>query len=199
MILLDHEVLARQAGTMETTLRLEVTPENRRSILSWVVRILWPALELHLRKEEKVLFPEVRRLMGEKAGVVTIMEEQHLELRRAYRHVAELVQEEGRPDWSVIQFSAEAFIDALEDHGKKTQQLVLDPLKRHLKGKELRNLSEKMQEEVRKAHEEEGWPTTFLVGEEHQRESDAVDEAGKIAAEGKKAAGSRKETSWIWE
>ena len=59
----DHRALASQAGALDAALVIDVSPQDRRVVISWIIRTVWPALELHLRKEEEILFPALRRLL----------------------------------------------------------------------------------------------------------------------------------------
>ncbi|MBI3292716.1 MAG: nitrite reductase, copper-containing [Elusimicrobia bacterium] len=156
----DHEALASQAGAMEAALTIEMGPEDRRVVFSWIIRMLWPALELHLRKEEEVLFRALQRLLGENASAILVLKEQHRQLRGAHRHLAELIQPGGHMNWDVISIASEAFIELLEDHDRKIERLLLDVLRFSMNGRELKKLAQDFQMVAQKAHEEEGWPKT---------------------------------------
>ncbi len=158
----DHDILTHQADALEAALAVDVTDEDRRVVLAWIVQTLWPALELHLRKEEEVFFPAVHRLIGENAGAVTLMQEEHKELRDAHRRLAELLQVYEHTNWDGIRLAAESLMERLEDHRKKERRLILDVLEYSLKSKELKDLAGEFEEVARRAHEEEGWPATIL-------------------------------------
>lgn len=155
----DHRALASQAGALEAALTIDVSPQDRRVVLSWIIRTLWPELELHLRKEEEVLFPALQRLLGENAGVVTLLREQHQELRSTHRRLAELLQGYEDLNWEGIQIASESLIELLEDHEKKVSRLLLDVLEFNLKPQELKALAQAFEAVARKAREEEGWPS----------------------------------------
>ncbi len=158
----EHEILLQQAEALETALTVDVPPEERRIVLSWIIRNLWPALGLHLRKEEEVLFPAVRRLLGEGAGAVTLMREQHQELREAHRRLAELLQFQEHVDWVAIHVAAEGLINLMEDHQNKERHLILDVMGFSLKLKNLKELAGEFENVGRRIHEEDGWPETIL-------------------------------------
>ena len=154
----DHQALEAQAGALEAALSIDVGPHDRRVVLSWIVRGLWPSLELHLRKEEEVLFPALQKLLGKDAGAISLLKEQHRELRSALRRIAELLQEPEISNWDSIALASEAFIDFLEDHEKKEDRLLIDVLDFSLKPKELKALAGELQQVAQKATTEEGWP-----------------------------------------
>lgn len=154
----DHHALESQMEALEAAFAIDVAAQDRRVVLSWIIRNLWPTLELHLRKEEEILFPALRQLLGENAGAITLLLEQHRELRRALRNVAELLQGSEFPDWNAIRFAAEALADLLEDHEKKEERLLIDVLQYSLKPDRLRALAKEFHEVAKRAHAEEGWP-----------------------------------------
>ncbi len=155
----DHQALESQVGALEAALGVDVTPQDRRVVLSWILRGLWPSLELHLRKEEEVLFPALQQLLGESAGAVTLLKEQHRELRAALRHLAELLQEPQGMDWPAVKLASQAFTELLEDHEAKEERLLLHVLEAGLKPKELKELAAAFHHVTQKAVLEEGWPT----------------------------------------
>lgn len=154
----DHQALESQMGALEAALSIDVGVEDRRVVLSWIIRTLWPALELHLRKEEETLFPALARLLGDSAGAITMLKEQHRELRFALRRVAELVQAPGNLYWEGVNIAAIALIELLEDHEKKEDRLLIDVLQYSLKPQELRSLAHAFGQVAQKAYTEEGWP-----------------------------------------
>lgn len=151
----EHHALESQVGALEATLKIDVGVEDRRITLKWIIRTLEPALQLHLRKEEEVLFPALQRLLGENAGAVTILKEQHRELRASMKHVAELLENRDNISWEAIGFSAQAFVDLLEDHEKKEDRLLIDVLEFSLKPKELKELARAFGQVAWKVYKEE--------------------------------------------
>lgn len=154
----DHQALEAQAGALEAALTVDVGAQDRRVVLSWIVRTLWPALELHLRKERDALFPRLASLLGKNAAALTLLERDHQELRAGLRHLAELVQDPDALDWQKIPFAAESFINLLEEHERLEDRLLLDVLRHSLKSNELKLLSQAFRQVAEKAHAEEGWP-----------------------------------------
>lgn len=154
----DHEALGSQIGALEAALTIDVGQEDRRVVLRWIVRTLWPALELHLRKEEEVLFPALQNLLGKEARAIALLKQQHGELRATLRQLAELLQGNQDLDWEKIRSSGRLLIDLLEDHEKKEDRLLIDVLEYSLKPKELLGLAGAFQQISQKAYTEEGWP-----------------------------------------
>ena len=112
---------------------------------------------VHLRKEEEVLFPALQKLLGENAGALTLLKEQHRELRAALRRIAELLQEPEILEWDTVALVSEDFIDLLDDHEKKEDRLLINVLDLSLQPKELKALAGALQEVAQKAVTEEGW------------------------------------------
>lgn len=154
----DHEGLRFQTGALDAAVRIDVAEQDRRVVLSWIVRNLWPALELHLRKEEEVLFPALARLLGEEASALILLKQEHEQLRHSLRHLAELVQDLGYLDKEAVELASDGFLEVLEDHEAKEERLLLDVLEFNLNPAELKTLAQAFKEVARKAYDEEGWP-----------------------------------------
>ena len=56
-VLEDHEALKRQLNVLEDTLGGDQKGQERYVALCRILRVIGPDLELHLKKEEDVLFP----------------------------------------------------------------------------------------------------------------------------------------------
>ena len=151
----EHNALESQVGALEAALKIDVGAEDRRVTLKWIVRTLGPALHLHLRKEEEVLFPALERLLGEDAGAITLLKEQHRELRASLKHVAELLENRENLNWEALGFAAQAFVDLLEDHERKEDRLLIDALEFGLKPDELKGLAKAFQQIAWKAYKEQ--------------------------------------------
>jgi iron-sulfur cluster repair protein YtfE (RIC family) len=166
----DHRTLVAEAQALDAALSVDITPQDRRVVLGWIVRTLWPALELHLRKEEEVLFPALEKLLGKEAGALTLLKEQNGELRLSHRRLAELIQPTENLSWEAIRIAVGGFLELLEDHEKKVERLLIDVLEFNLSPKELKGLAEAFYELARKAHEEEGWPIPPWGASRHSKE-----------------------------
>lgn len=160
----DHHALESQAGALEAALSIDLSTQDRRVVFSWILRGLSPSLELHLRKEEAVFFPALQRLLGESAGALVLLQQEHQELRRVLRHLAELLQDWERIDWQMVTLASEAFLHLLEEHEKKEDRLLVDVLEHSLKPKQLKGLAQQFQEVAQKAYAEEGWPSSPYRG-----------------------------------
>ena len=154
----DHELLISQGKSLESALAGETSAEDKRLFISWIVGILHPMLELHLRKEDEVLLPALRILLGEEACAVTVLKEERDGLRGRLRWLAELLQAPEQLDWEAVTIASDSLLELLEDHENETNRLLMDLLQEHLTPKELKALGEAFQEVARKAYEEEGWP-----------------------------------------
>lgn len=154
----DHRALEAQVGALEAALSIEVGHQDRRVAISWIIRTLWPSLELHLRKEEEALFPQLRSLLGKSAGALTLLKGEHAQIRACLRRLAELIQDQDNLHWDEIHIAAEAFIHLLDEHEKLEERLLLDVLRYNLKPKELEPLAEAFRKVAETAYEEEGWP-----------------------------------------
>ena len=157
----EHETLRIHAEVLSSTLGVDAAGQDRRVVMNWTVRNLWPEVELHLRKEETVFFAKLKQLIGENAGALTLLEQEHAQLRAGMRRLSELLQHAANPDWDRIRMAVNGFLDQLEEHERLTSGLTLDVLLYSLKPHELHNLGKAFEEVARKAHEEEGWPVAW--------------------------------------
>lgn len=154
----DRRLIGSQAEAMSAALSAGLPKKNRWVVLSWAVRELWPAVELHLRKEKEALFPKMRRFLGKEAGAITLMEESHAKLRTSTRHLAELVQDQDNLDWDRIPLAVQGFLYTLEEHEDMEDRLLIRVLETHLTSEELEGFSVAFHRVGKKAQEEEGWP-----------------------------------------
>ncbi len=140
----DHQALEAQVGALKAVLGIDAAMEDRRITLNRFVRVIGPDLELHLRKEEEVLFPALQRLVGEEHGAIALLREQHHQLRAALKRLAQLGCECGRQEtfnWGEVAQTGQEFVGLLEDHEKKEEQLLIRALSDALKPQELMALA----------------------------------------------------------
>ena len=144
----DHQQLEAQVGALKAVLEIDAAVRDRLVALSRFVRVIGPDLELHLRKEEEIFFPALHKLAGEEAGAIALLKEQHQKLRATLKHLAQLVCECGcqeKFDWEGAASSGKKFVDLLEDHEGKEEQLLIRALEKGLKPKELLELARQFQ------------------------------------------------------
>ena len=101
----DHRKLRTRSNVLDSALRIHVPDEDRRIVLCWTLRNLWPDLELHLRKEEE----EMPR-------------KEHADLRASFRRLAELLQDPTHLEWTRIELAVDGFLHLLEEHEKRYRQ-----------------------------------------------------------------------------
>ena len=154
----DRRILDSEAEAMGGA--LSVLPLRQRWVtLSWVLRELSPALELHFRKEKEILFPALRRILGDDAGAVTLLGESQHKLKQSTRHLAELLQDPDNLDWDRLFLAIQGFICMLEEHEEMEQRLLIHVLGTRMNPHEQEKLAAAFHRVGEKAHEEEGWPT----------------------------------------
>ncbi len=158
----DHEALNAQLEAMEAALESEPDSEKRRkALVCLVVRTLAPDLEMHLRKEEQVLFPALQKLLGGKSGTVDLLKEQHVKIRSTIQWLAGLLCDCGceekskEVDWKEIAAVGKGFVNLLKGHEKKEDQLLADVLRASLKPQELMQLAQKLHRFTWEAFKEE--------------------------------------------
>ena len=142
----DHEVLRYRVEAMKSALSAKTDPETRRcTLVSLVIRALAPDLELHLRKEEQVLFPALLNLATDRAGDIVFLKEQHTQLRTILRQLAASLCECGchseKIDWKEVTRVGGQFTYLLEQHERKEEELLIDVLASSLKPQELMQLA----------------------------------------------------------
>ena len=157
----DHRTLENQLEVLQKSLEEISKPEAKRRDLSCIViRVLGPTLELHLRKEEEVLFPAPEKLLGSKRGGIELLQEQHGDLRQIIRELAQLVCQCGCEHHQKINPKeavalGEKFVRTLQEHEKKEDQLLTDVLEASLHPKELMGLAEQFHKVVWRTFQEE--------------------------------------------
>ena len=153
----EHNALEAQARALRAVLEIDAGTEDRRGTLRGFIRAIGPDLELHLRKEEGVLFPGLQKLSPEKAGTITLLKKQHEQLRTALRQLAGCVCGcESEPfNWKEIAHTGQEFINLLEDHGKKEDRMLIHVLESSLKPNELIGLAQEFHRMVWKIYREE--------------------------------------------
>jgi len=154
----EHETLRRRAGMLNSLFRLDAAPEDRRVVFLWMLRQLVPETELHLRKEETILFPALERLVGKEHHAFTLLRENHRRLRSDLRQLAELLQDPERTEWEALREGARDFSEAVDRHDREQPHLLFEVLGYTLKHSELLALTRELEALARRAYEEEGWP-----------------------------------------
>ncbi len=154
----DHEALKIQVGTLKAALEKTSADEDRRDNLRRFIRVMGPDLELHLKKEEEVLFPALERLLGGKPEEIALLREQHGQLRALLRYIAHLECECGCKDpaseWKEIATAGQRFVDLLEEHEKNEETQLVRVLELSLKPQELLGLAREFQQMVWKTRRE---------------------------------------------
>ncbi len=154
----DHRALKRQADVLDSALKVNVGDEDRRVVLSWTLRSLWPEMDLHLRKEEETLLVRLESLLGGDSGALETLRREHADLRAGFRHLAELIQDSSCLEWDRIELAVEGFLYLLEKHEELGERLLLDVLQYSLNRKERISLMETYRKVAERAPAEEGWP-----------------------------------------
>ncbi len=153
----EHELLHARVDAMRAALG-EETPEKKFKTLCEIARILGPDLELHLKKEEEVLFPALRWLAGKKAEGLDAIQNQHGQLRESFQRLATLLCQCGCAPaalaWNEIEERTRQFVRILEEHEEKERLLVLEVLEIGLQPDALVRLAKEMQGIVWRFREE---------------------------------------------
>ena len=150
----DHQALESQMKALEATFQINVESEDRLVVLRWIVRNLDSSLEPHMRKEEEILFPMLEQLLGEKINVVLMLRRQHKKLRLKIRHLMQLLESSQFVDWDKISLACEGFISLFENHEKTEERLMIDVLELSLKPKEIKALTQFLNQASRSESEE---------------------------------------------
>ncbi|MBI3615164.1 MAG: hemerythrin domain-containing protein [Candidatus Omnitrophica bacterium] len=138
----EHRSLESQVEVLERILTVDVSPEDRRGALRWLVGSLRPLLEMHLEKEEGTLFPALEHHLGKEADPLEQLRDQHRELRSAVKELTELLQGSRGFHWAEVAGASRLFVDLWEDHEKKEDRLLLDVLEFGLRPQELNGLAQ---------------------------------------------------------
>lgn len=138
----DHgEVLTKIEGLQGAT-SMQVGPEDLWVTLRHLILNAHQALEAHLRREEDLFFPALVQLIGEEAGAVRRLHEDHRQLRSAIGYLMGLRQERGPLDPREVSLAADSLLALLREHEKTEDRLLLDVLEYSLEPQALLDLVE---------------------------------------------------------
>lgn len=138
----DHgEVLAKIEGLQRAT-TLEVGPEDLWVMLRHLILNAHQGLEAHLRREEDLFFPALVHLIGEEAGAVRRLREDHRQLRLAAGYLMGLRQGRGPLDPQEVSQATDSLLALLTEHEKTEDRLLLDVLEYSLEPQVLEDLVE---------------------------------------------------------
>ena len=160
-VLEDHRLLKKHAEVLDSALEIDTSDPKRRVVLSWVLRNLWPEMELHLRQEEEALFPALEHLLDSDSGALAMLRKEHSDLRAGFRHLAELLQDPTHLEWDRIDLAVDGFLYLLEEHERMSDRPLLDVLQHNLSPEELPGLAQAYRKVAEKAHEEAGWLKSY--------------------------------------
>lgn len=142
----EHKSLDSQAEALKVALEHPCGPRDRRVALWQILLSFRPRLEAHLWKEERVLFPALQDLLGEKAGTLILLQSQHEQLRDHLKRLA-LLAEGGAPcPWDAIVQTGRSLVDLLEEHEKRENDFLLEVLEHSLQPQALMALARRFRE-----------------------------------------------------
>lgn len=139
----EHDVLEEKVRCLEWVLHLEIGPEDLWVTLRHLILDVKQSLEAHLEREEAVFFPALIRLIGEEAGAVRILQEQHEQLRAGLAYLLKLRGDQGTLNLREVAPAADSLLALLREHEKLEDRLLLDVLKYSMKQRELAALAER--------------------------------------------------------
>lgn len=142
----EHQVLNSQREAIGATLERRAGPSDPRVDLWKILRGFSPRLELHLRQEEEVLFPALERLVGKGSGPLSLLMDQHEQLRAHIQRLSELLDCLKGCPWETIAQTGQSLVHLLENHEVKEGRFLLDLLECSLKPDELMGLARQFQQ-----------------------------------------------------
>ena len=155
----DHEDLDAEVKMLGELLASKPDGAQPRwgALSHLVIRSLGPQLEIHLRKEEQILFPALEKLSGRKLEDLQLLIIQHEKLRTSLRQLANRLAEPRRQDvaWDKVSQAARDFMETLSEHERQEERLVKTALESALKPAELVKLAEGFHQVAWKAFQEE--------------------------------------------
>ncbi len=129
----EHESLRAQAEDLRAVLAMsEAAPAQRQAALAWILQGLWPALEVHLQREEEIFLPALRRLPGDESRNIALLQEEHGVLQAVCQRLAERLADPAPLRWSSIQLVGGLLRQLIEDHEQHIERLVIDVLEFNL-------------------------------------------------------------------
>ncbi len=151
----DHRVLDSERKALKAVLEKPVGLKDLRVHLLQILRSLEPRMKLHLRREEEVLFPAFEHLLGGGSGVLTLLKDQHDELRALLDKLSELLWDRESSSWQNIAETGESLIALLETHEEKEGRFMVDILESSLQPQQLMDLARQFQRVASKLCQEE--------------------------------------------
>jgi iron-sulfur cluster repair protein YtfE (RIC family) len=145
----DHEGLKSQLDALGAVLQVEAVPEDQRGLLVEVFRPLRTTLEVHLVKEEEVLFPAFMELSGGEERALILLQDEHQQLRVAASRLGVLLENPESSDWDTLTRESQFFIRLLEDHEAKESRLLMDLLEYGLEPEQLMCLAQEFSQAYR--------------------------------------------------
>lgn len=92
----DLERLREKAASMRRVFELDLSRDDRQSVLSSMVGHLWPQMELHFRQMAESFLPALEKRFKEKDRPVQTLQENRQRLRLHLRRLSEGLQDPGR-------------------------------------------------------------------------------------------------------
>lgn len=145
----EHKSLDSQAEALKATLEHPCGARDRRVALWQILLSFRPRLESHLWKEERVLFPALQELLGEKAGTLMLLQSQHEQLRDHLKRLAILAESGASSPWEAIVQTGRSLVDLLEEHEKRENDFLLEVLEHSLQPQALMALARQFREAAR--------------------------------------------------
>lgn len=133
----EHRNLEAQVALLKSVLEIDVNPEDRRITLRSVLETVVPVLELHLRREEAVLFPRLAQVLGREAMAVRQMLLQHAELRSAMSRLKQVLAGPAGFNQRRLTEACGYFVDLWMDHEEKEERFLLEALEVNLNPSQL--------------------------------------------------------------
>lgn len=151
----EHQALDSQAEALKCALECPPAPYDRITFLRQLLHSFGPRLESHLRKEEQVFFPALRRLLGAETDRLEILLDQHERLRQHLYRLTALLEMPDHGRWEEVVQTGRRLVDLLEDHEEKEGRFLLEILEFSLQPAELMRLAKEFHEAACKLAGEE--------------------------------------------
>lgn len=136
----EHTVVLQKLDSLEqdlNNLHSEKTTKNINEFLKFFNN----DVELHLKKEENVLFPILEEFFGKEEGPIKVMLLEHEDLRRNARTIASAIKTKS---WNNIRTSGMEIINTLRPHIDKENNVLFMMAEMHMSEKQKLDVLKKM-------------------------------------------------------
>lgn len=158
ILIAEHREVAIVLGELESLidefLTVEEVPESSREALAEIAEFLSRDLAMHIRKENRGLFPALEKFLSTEAGPLAVMLDEHEEITPPIRELCRVVEDLARfrstsgPAAARARDQGRLLIDVVRSHVRKEERILFPFAERCLSAEEDQQILKKFAELV---------------------------------------------------